>query len=73
MLIEEPWRAEEARQAKADMGAIRCDCCNGLIRKGDAVYSLSLGYERLSLCKECVSRCVSSGEVYGFEDECVYL
>lgn len=55
------------------MGAIRCDCCNGLIRKGDAVYSLNLGYERLSLCKECVSRCVSSGEVYGFEDECVYL
>lgn len=51
MLIEEPWRAEEARQAKADMGAIRCDCCNGLIRKGDAVYSLYLGYERLSLCK----------------------
>lgn len=28
----EPWEAEEMRQSKADMGAIRCDCWAGLPR-----------------------------------------
>lgn len=73
MPFEEPWRAEEARQAKADMGAIRCDCCNGLIRIGEAKFFLDLGYDRLALCKDCVGRLANSGEIHGFENECVCL
>lgn len=68
----EPWEAEEMRQSKADMGAIRCDCCGGLIRVGEVKFSLALGKTALTICNDCKGDLVSSAEIHGVEDE-IYL
>lgn len=60
------------RQAKADMGAIRCDCCNGLIRVGEVKFSLGMGQTVLTICNDCKGDLVSSAEIHGVEDE-IYL
>lgn len=60
------------RQAKADMGAIRCDCCGGLIRVGEVKFSLGMGQTVLTICNDCKGDLVSSAEIHGVEDE-IYL
>lgn len=60
------------RQAKADMCAIRCDCCGGLIRVGEVKFSLGMGQTVLTICNDCKGDLVSSAEIHGVEDE-IYL
>lgn len=60
------------RQANADMGAIRCDCCNGLIWVGEVKFSLGMGQTVLTICNDCKGDLVSSAEIHGVEDE-IYL
>nr|DAH34340.1 MAG TPA: transcriptional regulator [Caudoviricetes sp.] len=54
------------------MGAIRCDCCNGLIRVGEVKFSLGMGQTALTICNDCKGSLVSSAEIHGVEDE-IYL
>lgn len=54
------------------MGAIRCDCCGGLIRVGEVKFSLEMGQTVLIICNDCKGDLVSSAEIHGVEDE-IYL
>ncbi len=69
MHYTEPWEAEEMRQAKADRGAIRCDCCGGMIRRGETKYTLAVGDTELVVCEDCKGYLVASEEVHGYEGE----
>ena len=62
----------EAREAKADRDAIKCDCCGGLIRVGEVKFSLGMGKTVLTICNDCKGGLVSSAEIHGVEDE-IYL
>lgn len=62
----------EDREAKADLGAIKCDCCGGLIRVGEVKFSLALGKTVMTICNDCKGDLVSSAEIHGVEDE-VYV
>ena len=68
MKYTEPWEAEEQRQARADRGAMRCDCCNGLIRLGEVKYKLDMEYETLWICEDCKGHMVASEEIHGYEE-----
>lgn len=62
----------EAREAAADRGAIKCDCCGGLIRVGEVKFALGMGRTVLTICNDCKGALVSSAEIHGVEDE-IYL
>lgn len=65
----------ERREAEADRGAIKCDCCGGLIRIGEAKFTLFVGGVGLTICRDCEGQCAGSGMIHGYEDddEIVYL
>lgn len=65
----EPWQLEDQRQMLADRGAVKCDCCGGMIRVGEAKYTLFVGGVGLTVCKDCEGYCASSGEIHGREDD----
>lgn len=62
----------EAREAAADRGAIKCDCCGGLIRVGEVKFSMGMGKTVLTICNDYKGDLVSSAEIHGVEDE-IYL
>ena len=69
MCYAEPWEAEEYRQARADRGAIKCDCCGEMIRVGEIKYTLDIDGIELTICKDCEGCLVSSAVAHGLEDE----
>ena len=64
----EPWEEAERREAEADRGAIKCDCCGGLIRRGELKYRLGIDSADLIICDDCKGDLVSSAEVHGYEE-----
>lgn len=66
---EEPWREDMRRQARADRGAIKCDCCGGEITLGEIKYSLDVGRTTLTMCESCKGELESSAKIHGFEEE----
>lgn len=63
---------EDRRQAKADKGAIKCDCCGGEIRVGEEKYTLYVGKIPLTVCKDCKGNMVSSVDIHGLPDDMEY-
>lgn len=64
----EPWELEEQRQRQADRGATRCDCCGGIIRRGELKYTLGVGRTDLTVCEDCKGELVASCEEHGYEE-----
>lgn len=62
----EPYEAEVDRQARADRGATKCDCCGGMIRVGEIIYYLAP--LDIYICKDCEGTLVASAQVHGQED-----
>lgn len=65
----EPYELEELRQRNADKGAMHCDCCGGIIRRGDVKYTLGVGKTDLYICEDCKGELVASAQVHGYEEE----
>ena len=64
----EPWEEAERREAEADRGAIKCDCCGGSIRVGELKYRLDMDSLDLIICDDCKCNLVSSAEIHGCEE-----
>ena len=65
----DPIYQEEQRQMKADEGAIPCDCCGHIIRRGNTFYQLDYKKERLTICEDCKSEIDLSEREWGGEDD----
>lgn len=64
----DPVSQAERREAEADREAIRCDACGHLIRRGEKVFTLSLGKTDLYICDDCKGEMVASVQAVGFPD-----
>lgn len=62
-----PWDEADYREAQADRGAVRCDCCGALIRRGELEYRLDVGKTCLTVCEDCKGEMISSVVVHGEE------
>lgn len=64
----DPVSQAERREAEADRGAVRCDACGHLIRRGEKAFTLSLGKTDLYICDDCKGEMVASVQAVGFPD-----
>lgn len=64
----DPITQAERREAEADRGAIRCDACGHLIRRGEKVFTLAVGKTDLYICDDCKGEMVASVQAHGFPD-----
>ena len=62
-----PWDEADYREAQADRGAVRCDCCGALIRRGELEYRLDIWKTCLTVCEDCKGEMISSVVVHGEE------
>lgn len=64
----DPVSQAEAREAEADRGAVRCDACGHLIRRGKKMFTLSVGKTDLYICEDCKGEMVASVQIVGFPE-----
>ena len=64
----DPITQAERRAADADRGAITCDACGHLIRRGEKVFTLALGKTGLYICDDCRGEMYASVEIVGFPE-----
>ena len=65
----EPYEQAERLAAEADRGAIECEWCGRLIRRGDMKYEVRPDRNFGVICQSCFEDIQYSGEIHGEEDD----